>query len=675
MKNIFFILFCSITAGISFSQKEVNVSAPIKKVTVFFTGAQIEHEHKVSLQPGKQEVVFQKLTDFVDPNTVQVKAQGDMTILSVRTRKNYEDEKISNEEIKKLNAKRKELDLKDQQLRDEYTILELDKNLLMRNRDLKGNEQGVKMTELKDAYAFMHQKIAEITSRETAIYSELESIQKQMNQLEQEIISQRSKPVINYSEVVVEVDVEKATNAEFTINYLSPRATWKPYYDMRSDGIGKPVKLEAKANVSQNTGIEWKNIDMVLSTNDPYQNAQEPTLNPWYLYYNNYPQQKQQTSRPIPVVDYSGEKISGEVIDASTGEPLSFAKVAFYNNPNINVVTNFDGKFEITVPKGETWLKASFVGYGEAQQQITSPYLKFFLTPEGVVMEEVSVAEDVVNFDADYEYDKDVSTLATGTYKVEKKNLESIPGVQVGRRKRNSFGFFKQEQSKTAGWNYNQSANGGFENKPISVAMKKDMRVEYTILSKMSIPTDGMDHRVNIASFDLTASYEYHAVPKLDPSVYLAAQVTGWEKLNLMSGESNIYFDGTFMGKSYLDVNSTKDTLSFSFGKDNKISMERTRVKEKSKSKTIGSRQHFEVTWEIKVKNNGGANIPLIIKDQFPISNNAEIKVKHSEVEGAKIDDKTKIITWSFLQGISGIKTMTFDYSVDYQSGMTLYIE
>ena len=120
-------LFCSITAGISFSQKEVNVMAPIKKVTVFFTGAQIEHEHKVSLQPGKQEVIFQKLTDFVDPNTVQVKAQGDMTILSVRTRKNYEDEKISNEEIKKLNAKRKELDLKDQQLRDEYTILELTK--------------------------------------------------------------------------------------------------------------------------------------------------------------------------------------------------------------------------------------------------------------------------------------------------------------------------------------------------------------------------------------------------------------------------------------------------------------------------------------------------------------------------------------------------------------------
>jgi uncharacterized protein (TIGR02231 family) len=205
--------------------------------------------------------------------------------------------------------------------------------------------------------------------------------------------------------------------------------------------------------------------------------------------------------------------------------------------------------------------------------------------------------------------------------------------------------------------------------------VKKDLRVEYAIQSKMSIPTDGMDHRVSISTYDLNASYEYHAVPKIDPSVYLAAQVTGWEKLNLMSGESNIYFDGTFMGKSYLDVNSTKDTLSFSFGKDNKISMERTRIKEKSRSKTIGSREKFDISWEIKIKNNGGAMIPIVIKDQFPISNTDDIKVKRGELVSGKLDENTGIITWTFQNGINGSQTFGFDYSVDYQSGMVLYLE
>jgi hypothetical protein len=673
-------LFCALNIS---AQKEVNAFAPIKKVTVFFTGAQIQHEIKVDLLPGKQEVIFQKLTDFIDPNTVQVKAEGNLTILSVRTRKNYEDQKISSEEVKKLNSKRSDLEAKDQQLRDEYTILELDRRLLMKNRDLKGAVQGLKMTELKEAFTFMHQKLTEITTRQTAIYNELEDLQKRMNQLEQEIISQRSKPVINYSEIVVEVDVEKATNANFEFNYISPRATWKPYYDMRSEGIGKPVKLEAKANVSQNTGIEWKNVDMLLSTNDPYQNAQEPILNPWYLFYNNYPQQTQQSNRSIPNVSFDGEKLRGEVIDASNGEPLPFAKVSFLNNPNINAVTDFDGKFTLTVPRGETWVKASFVGYEDAQQQINSPYLKFFLKPNSVELDEVIITNDVP---------ESYSDVTGGVVSISREDIKRMPARMVADQISTISIDEEEDNFSGEGIQFRGARSGKkgkvlFDGKKVvdekekwasnvqTTVVKKDLRVEYVIQSKMSIPTDGMDHRVSISTYDLIASYEYHAVPKIDPSVYLAAQVTGWEKLNLMSGESNIYFDGTFMGKSYLDVNSTKDTLSFSFGKDNKISMERTRVKEKSRSKTIGSREKFDISWEIKIKNNGGAMIPVVVKDQFPISNTEDIKVKRGDLLSGKLNENTGIITWTFQNGVNGSQTFGFDYSVDYQSGMVLYLE
>jgi len=666
MKNLFLSLIILFATNLSFAQKEVNALAEMKKVTVFFTGAQIQHEHKIELSAGKQEIIFQKLTDFIDPNTVQVKAMGDLTILSVRTKKNYEDQKISSEEINQLNTKRKALNAQDQTLRDEFTILELDKNLLMRNRDLKGYNEGLKVAELKETFTFMHTKLSEITNRQSVIEEELETLQKKMNQLEQEIISQRSKPVINYSEIVVEVDVEKTTNATFVFNYISPRATWKPYYDMRSDGIGKPVRLEAKANVSQTTGIEWKNVDLVLSTNDPYQNAQEPTMSPWYIYYNNAPQQKTQSARNIPTVDYSGEKLRGEVIDASTGEALPFTKITFPNFPNVGAVTDFDGKFEITVPKGANYAKASYVGYTDVQLQITASYLKFFMKPNELQLEEVKISayrQDVRNTPMS-SYAGAVTSTVTGDYELEAMEI-SRGARSKSNGKKNKALFDDKSIQQQSNWSPTVA----------TIVQKKDMRMEYTILSKMSIPTDGMDHRVSIGSFDLNASYEYHVIPKIDPSVYLAAQVNGWEKLNLMSGESNIYFDGTFMGKSYLDVNSTKDTLSFSFGKDNKISVDRTRIKEKSKSRTIGSRQKFEVTWEIKVKNNGGAMIPLIVKDQFPISNNADIKVKNGELNSGTLDEKTGIITWSFLKGITGSQSFTFDYSVDYQTGMILYLE
>ncbi len=661
---LFLITFLGAMNG--FAQKEVGLLSDIKKVTVFFQGAQLEHYKSTELKAGKQEIVFQKLTDFIDPNSVQVKAKGDLTILSVRTRKNYEDLKMTDSEIDELNAKKKKLELKDQVLRDEYEILALDKNLLMHNRDLKGTDNGLKVSELKEAYTFMHTKLAEIGTRQTAIYNELDELTKEMNRIEQEIVSQRSKPVVNYTEIVVEIDVESTTKAEFFFSYISPRASWKPYYDMRSDGIGKPVRLEAKALVSQTTGIAWDNVDLVLSTNDPYENSKEPTLNPWYLTYFNYPQQQQVYQRQIPQTDYSGEKLRGEVIDASTGEPLPFAKITFPSNPNVGAVTDFDGKFEIMVPKNERYVTASYVGYNQAQLSITAPYLKFFIQPQELMLDEVLVATEYGSY-APESYD------AIEVQSISKKDIQRIPGVgrQNDSKKRSS----RSKEYMQAGVAANGSSSYMWSSNAATTVTKKDLRVEYAIQSKFSIPSDGIDHRVHISNYELPATYEYHAAPKMDPSVYLAAQVSGWEKLNLLNGESNLYFDGTYIGKTFIDVNSTKDTLSFSLGKDNKIQIERKRIQEKSTNRTIGSRQKFEVTWEIKVKNNGGAAIPIIIKDQFPISTDSDIKVKQGDHLEGKLDEKTGILTWSFLLAPSQSKSLLFDYSVDYMHGKVLYIE
>jgi hypothetical protein len=656
-------LICSVlfisSALFAQKEKEVPLTSELKKVTVFFLGAQVEHQANTKLNKGKQEVVFTKLTDFLDPNTVQVKANGDLTILSVRTRKNFEDIRISNDKIEALNGQRLTLEKKEIALRDEFEILELDKELLMRNRDLKGQDKGISMIELKEAYAFMHQKMNEITIRESAIYDELEKLTKEMNKLEQEIISQRSKPVINYSEIIVEIDVEKETDATFFFNYISPNASWKPYYDMRSDGIGKPIKLEAKALVSQNTGIEWKNVDMVLSTNDPYENSKEPVVAPWYINYNNYPQQKYQTQRNLPTVDYSGEKIQGEVIDANTGEPMPFTKVSFPSNPTIGTVTDVDGKFSVTVPRNERQIIASFVGYQSSSLPINAPYIKFFLVADEVELEEVVVVSD--NFKQSRTITKqDISLMPS-------RNTSTISSTGRKRNRKNkAFAAAYDEERKLE----DKKANYVQTN-----VVKKDLRMEYQIQSKMTIPTDGMDHRVQIDNFELNASYEYHTAPKIDPSVFLAAQVTGWEKLNLLSGESNIYFDGTYIGKSYIDVNSTKDTLSFSFGKDAKVIVERTKVKDKSSKKVIGSRQKYEVTWEIRMRNNGGAAIPIVVKDQFPISTNNDIKVRNGDFGTAKLDEKTGILVWNLNLPLGGSQNLQFGYSVDYQKGYTLYLE
>jgi len=645
------------------AQKESPLTEPISDVTVFFTGAQLKHKYNVPVKTGKQTVVLQKLTDFLDPNTIQIKAPKDLVILSVRMRKNFEDITLNNQQITTLNAKIHALDQKYDLLINEYAVLELDRKLILLNRNLGSQTAAVKVTELKEAYAFMHQKMMEIIDRELVIKNELEKITKESNILAQELTSQRSKPVINYSEVVVELDSEKPLNAELVLTYMTPKATWKPIYNMRSEGIGKNVKLEAQANVSQTTGIDWSAVKVSLSTTDPYQNATENKLEPWYITYNNYQQPKYIQEKHLPEVDYAGQKLRGEVIDAESGESMPFTKVTFPGFPNVGAISDMDGKFEINVPKGASVLQADFVGYNSQSLSITAPYLKFFLIPNQINLDEVlvttagvlsTISEDAVSYawtdsETNVVYEKDALDFE----------------VRGARKKRKLEISTKNLEDKKATATYVNT-----------VIEDKQLMVEYQVNAKMDIPTDGIEHKVSIANYELPASYEYHCAPKIDPHVFLSAQLSGWEKLNLLSGPSSIYFDGTYMGETFLDLNTTKDTLNLSFGTDSKISVERTRVTDKTKTKNIGSRTKVDIAWEVLIKNNGASNIPFVIKDQFPVSNNADIKVKRGELNnGGTAEENNGIITWTFKQGIPKSEKLTFEYSVDYEKGFVIYLE
>ncbi|HLP55568.1 MAG TPA: mucoidy inhibitor MuiA family protein [Fluviicola sp.] len=664
MNQLKYLLLLIIPIG-GWSQKEEKINAPIQKVTVFTSGAQIEHSRQITLSAGKQVVVFEKLTDFVDPNSIQLKSSENATILSVRTRKNFDEVAIAKKDVDELNAKRKKLDSEERKLRDEYTVLLYDEQLLLKNNDLGSQQQPVKITELKEASTFYHSKMTEIQLRKSQLEDEIETVIRKINQIEQEINTRRGLPVKNYTEVEVELDVTKSGATQFVFSYITPNASWKPYYDMRSNGVGQPVLLEAKGLVTQNTGEDWKNINLVLSTNDPYDNTLEPTLDPWYLNYYTPAPRKPVAARVAPVYNFSGETVFGEVMDATTGEPLAFAKLQMANNGNTVVSTDINGRFSFVVPRDETAFTVSYLGYDNQYIPIKSPFTKIMLYPQAIAMEDIYISNNV---SADW----------GGYYEGDVKNVPQELMEVVTTKK--SLGFFggrnKRNRGPVTGYEFSgQEANTNFYSTPVASAVEKDLRMEFVINTPFSVPSDNADHRVAISTYEMNANYEYHTVPKLDPSVYLVAQISGWEKLNLLNGESNLYFDGTFIGKSYVNVNSAKDTLSFSLGKDKKIVVDRKRSEEKSKTRPNGNRTKYEVQWDFTVRNNGGASIPFIMKDHFPISVNEDIKVKQGEYSNALLDEKTGILTWKMTINKGESKLLFFNYSVDYSNGQPIYLE
>ena len=100
------------------------------------------------------------------------------------------------------------------------------------------------------------------------------------------------------------------------------------------------------------------------------------------------------------------------------------------------------------------------------------------------------------------------------------------------------------------------------------------------------------------------ADYKYVTVPKLSPLAYLTGNITDWAEQNLIGGEATLYFENTFVGKSYLNVNQLKDTLTVSLGNDNSILVKREKRKDFTSTRVLGSNKTETYSFLITVRNN-----------------------------------------------------------------------
>lgn len=180
-----------------------------------------------------------------------------------------------------------------------------------------------------------------------------------------------------------------------------------------------------------------------------------------------------------------------------------------------------------------------------------------------------------------------------------------------------------------------------------------------------SIPSDNQNHQVDLTNFAQDAIYGYAVVPKLNKDVFVTAQVLANDLINQISGEANVYYDGTFTGKTFISP-TANDTLLLTLGKDKRIQVERTKLKDFSSKSFFGSTKKEETTYEIKVKNTLKDKVTLTVEDQIPVSNSSEIEVKLLEYNGATYDAASGKLTWKLELNADESKTVKFSLEIKY---------
>jgi len=182
----------------------------------------------------------------------------------------------------------------------------------------------------------------------------------------------------------------------------------------------------------------------------------------------------------------------------------------------------------------------------------------------------------------------------------------------------------------------------------IPVMMNENqLSTSFDIQGAYSIPSDGQEYQVEVQKFNLKSTYNYVGLPKLDGDAFLTASVTGWEELSLSPGGANVYFDGAFVGESFINPLETSDTLEISLGRDKRIVLKREKLKDISGNKLFGGNKERTMAFDISVKNGKKEAVTMILYDQVPLSNQKDIEVKIEEMSGAQYNAETGEIKWT----------------------------
>jgi uncharacterized protein (TIGR02231 family) len=319
MKNILLIISLSLLCLGSFAQNESKAySSKIEQIRVYMVGANVQRSVEVNLKAGKNQILLSGLSPKLDPNSIWVDLEpNDATILSVFSRTNYMS---SEEQPKKIKALQDSLELLNdelQHIRAKQQTLQKEKELLFKNQSIGGTENGVSVEEIEKSANFFRARnyaiddlLFDLQKKMQKANKRLGLIQKQLNELN----AQYNPPT---SEIELSIMSNRAAKVKINFSYIVWECGWAPKYDIRAVNMAENITLIYRANVFNNTGIDWNDVKLVLSTADPTKGADKPELEKWTL---NYSSDMEQNNRTNVLLNNEQQRMipsgaSGEILD------------------------------------------------------------------------------------------------------------------------------------------------------------------------------------------------------------------------------------------------------------------------------------------------------------------------------------------------------------------------
>lgn len=259
--------------------KFTEVSSDIEEVQLFLQGAQVTRKATSPLKAGITRLVFTGITNQLDPNSIRVSARNQVVILSVTSSNTVQSNPKKAPIIRMLEDSLVLLNYQLEQEKNARFVLEQQESLLLLNKELKG-DKGLVLIDLEDALIIYQKQLTQIKQAQLDSKVEERRLTEKIVRMNAQLQEFRLSNQVPSYEVVVTVSTASASMMEsFELSYFVQSAAWVPSYDLRVDDLKKPVKLHYKADIYNNTGENWENTKVILSSGNPNLGGLPPVLN------------------------------------------------------------------------------------------------------------------------------------------------------------------------------------------------------------------------------------------------------------------------------------------------------------------------------------------------------------------------------------------------------------
>lgn len=371
MKSLLIVVFCLTIVKANAAETEKTIKSKPEKIIVYTQGAQVHRNTLINLVAGQNTIIFSGLENCINASAIQASGNGNFIIADIQHEVHYPEfdkAKLNGDVrykklLKQVNDSLQELNYLIEDITYKTEALSTEKNVLLNYSLYKGQSKRDSIASLKDGLTYLREKLFNINSEQLKLKREREKLEAKKTILNERIVNV-SRELANENNtgeveqvdyrILVHVIADQATQATINLNYYITNAGWTPSYDLRAISSEQNVKLTYKAQIHQESGIDWGSVKLVLSTANPNRSYSIPSLSPWYLGQNPYINMNKKNSMTLSATAsgaYDLDKAKADDYKIVEKEEVAAQNAYDYTSVSENVIeTEYEIKLNYNIP-------------------------------------------------------------------------------------------------------------------------------------------------------------------------------------------------------------------------------------------------------------------------------------------------------------------------------------